>query len=236
MMHEYLVGVIYLLLAVALFCALVPGSRWPVLWSGLAWAPHGMIDQYWLMKDYFRPNYFIEFKLGSWTFGPEDYLSVFAFCGLSAGLFDILVRKKGYAVLREFDLRGFIKLVAWGLLLIGATHGLIRGAGLNSLYAITLVNVASGLFILINRPHWIGSALVTAFVVLVFAFLSYWGFYLRLYPDIIERWWYGNALSGALLGVPYEELLVCWAGGLFIGPVLRYCMDPANSLDGTQNS
>ena len=58
-----------------------------------------------------------------------------------------------------------------------------------------------------------------------FMWLFYWGYLLRLFPDLIGRWWLGHALSGITLGrVPIEEPLWAGAAALFIGPAVRHSL------------
>jgi len=70
---------------------------------------------------------------------------------------------------------------------------------------------------------WIAPALKTGAIMIVICWVSYYIFYLRLFPYIFDAWWHENIIKGVSLGgVPIEELLWAMMSGLFCGPVSRF--------------
>ena len=223
-MYAYIIGALFFLAVWISIFTFVHRSRKVILWSSIAWGIAGPISEYWHLKDYWNPEYMLKLEIGNWTFGIEDYLFAFAYGGLAAGVFDIIVRRSGEKESSRFYLLGFIKLlivVSCCLFVMGAMTDLLN---FNSLHAITLTLLAGGIGIIILRPKWTLAAIQTGTISVILMWIFYWGFYLRLFPRVIDNWWYPEALTGISFGgVPIEELL--WAStAFFVGPVCRYCL------------
>ncbi len=161
-----------------------------------------------------------------WVFGIEDYIFAFSFAGLCSGIFDLLARKSGQKELLRFDPMGFIGPVLLGLaclLVMGALTGFLK---VNSLHAIIAAFLMiSAAIIMVRRPKLIKPAVQAAFIVAVVMWIFYRGFFLQLFPKIMNKWWNVDALSGMTMGgVPIEEVIWAWTAALFTGPAIRYCM------------
>ncbi len=230
-MYRYLVGAAFFAVLWSLLFALLPRGRRAMLWSGLALGHLGPLSEYWHLKDYWNPVYLAELQIGAWSFGLEDYLFAFAFAGMGAGIFDLLARRAGQEELAKVEVSGFVRLAAVGLACLGAMGGLAEVFGINSLHGIAIAFLAGALLLFALHPRWMPAAVQTAFAMAGMVWLFYWGFYLRLFPGIIEEWWHAGALAGVFLGgVPIEEVIWAWSGGLFVGPVARYCLSQAPSV------
>jgi len=223
-MYVYVIGSLFFLAVWLGMYIFVPKSRKAILWSSIAWGNAGPISEYWHLKDYWNPVYMLKLEVGIWTFGIEDYLFAFAYGGLAAGIFDILARGSGEKEFKRFYLLGFIKLLLVVICCLFAMGGMTAFLNFNSLHAIVLTLFAGGMFIIISRPRWTLAAIQTGIVSAIFMWIFYWGFYLRLFPHVVDKWWYQEALIGISFGgVPIEELL--WAStAFFVGPVFRYCL------------
>jgi hypothetical protein len=195
------------------------------LGSSLACGPAGPISEYWHRADYWRPDLLLAINIGNWTFGLEDYLFAFAFGGICTGIFDLLMRRIWQTEDIKFNFESFIRLlgiVLFSLMLMGALSWLLH---LNSLPAISISFILIAGFIFYKRTIFIFPGLITVLIMMFFMWLFYWAFFLRLYPDVIARWWLRNALSGITLAkVPIEELIWAASAGLFIGPAVRYSL------------
>ena len=225
MKFAYLFGAFYFSAIWMVLFGLFPEERRIIFWSSLATAPAAPISEYWQMADYWRPDFILAINLGNWTFGLEDFLFAFAIGGICTGIFDLLMRKIWQAQGIRFDLKGFVTLLSiilFSLMLMGALTRLFR---LNSLHALIISCILTAGFIFSRRPVFIWPGLITALLMMFFMWLFYWGFFLRLYPDVIGRWWLSNALSGITIAkVPIEELIWAASTGLFIGPAVRYSL------------
>jgi hypothetical protein len=221
----YLLGVFYFGAAWLVLFGLGAQERKVIFWSSIAWGFAGPISEYWHRADYWRPDLIFTINIGGWTFGIEDYFFAFAFGGICTGIFELLMKRFWRAEEIRFDLKGFIKLsgiVLFSLILMGALSVLFH---LNSLYAISISFLLITGYILYRRPIFLFPALITGLLMMGFMWLFYWGFFLRLYPDLIGRWWLSHALSGMTLGrVPITEPLWAGAAALFIGPAVRYSL------------
>jgi lycopene cyclase-like protein len=221
----YLVGVFYYSVTWMVLFGLFREERNVIFWSSLACGPAGLISEYWHRADYWRPDLILSINIGKWTFGLEDYLFAFAFGGICTGIFELLMKGFWHAEEIKFDLKGFIKLfgiVLFSLMLMGALSRLFH---LNSLYAISISFIIISGFIFYRRPTFIFAGLITALLMICCMWFFYWGFFLKVYPDVIGRWWLSNALSGITLAkVPIEELIWAGSAALFIGPAVRYSL------------
>lgn len=207
------------------FLFAAPRSRPAILCSGLGWGHAGPITAPWFRDDYWRPDYLVTVHLNDWAFGPEDYVFAFLFAGLSAGLFDLLQRRwfarPGVRpTLRRF---GLLLLLSGGYLL--AMKLLIVALDVNSGYASMVTFVVGTAGALLYRPAWMLPASITALGCAGLMWLFYWAYFIVLFPDVIERWWLLDQLSGVrLAGVPLEEVLWAASAGLFAGPALYVTM------------
>jgi hypothetical protein len=221
----YLIGALFFIVIWMAFFGLFPKGRTVIFWSSLAWGPAGPISEYWHRADYWRPELIFAVHIGNWTFGLEDFLFAFAFGGICTGIFDLLRRRIWQAEDIRFNLKGFIKLlsiVLFSLMLMGVLSWIFH---LNSLPAISISFILLAGSIFYRGSRLLLPGLVTALLMMFFMWLFYWAFFLRLYPDIIGRWWISNALSGITLAkVPIEELIWAASAGLFIGPAARYSL------------
>jgi len=224
----YLLGAFYFSVIWIVLVGLFPKERKVIFWSSLACGPAGPISEYWHRADYWRPKLILAIHIGNWTFGLEDYLFAFAFGGICNGIFDLLMRRIWQAEDIKFNLKGFIRLlgiILFSLMLMGGLSWLFH---LNSLPAISISFILIAGFIFYKTPTYLFPGLVTALLMMFFMWLFYWVFFLRLYPDVIARWWLSNALSGITLArVPIEELIWAASAGLFIGPAVRYSLIPS---------
>ncbi len=206
------------------FFGLFREARNVILWSSLACGPAGPISEYWHKVDYWHPDLIIAIHIGSWTFGLEDYLFAFAFGGICTGIFELVIRRICKAGDIKYSLKSFITFLGVmlsSLMLMGVFSLLFH---LNSLLGISISFILITGFIFYRRSTFLFPGLITAFLMLCLMWLFYWGFFLSLYPDIIGKWWFGNALSGITIAkVPIEELIWAGSAGLFIGPAVRYC-------------
>ncbi len=191
-----------------------------------AFAVIGPIFEYWHLSDYWHPEYMITISLGRLRFGLEDLLFSFAFSGICIGLFRLQLEPgedaRGVIPMGESFVERFF-LVWPGISLFGV---LVYSYGFNSLYAICAGCLTTSALVLFRRPEWTAAALRMGLLVAVLMWFFYWGYFLVLFPGILERWWELEALWGVTLaGVPLEEPLWALSAALFIGPVGIYYLD-----------
>jgi hypothetical protein len=221
----YLLGAFYFIIIWMILFGLLPKERKVIFWSSLACGPAGPISEYWHRADYWHPDLILAIHIGNWTFGLEDYLFAFAFGGICTGIFELLMRRIWQAEDIRYNLKGFFKLlsiVLFSLMLMGVLSWLFR---LNSLPAISISFILIAGAIFCRYFTFLLPALVAALFMMFFMWLFYWGFFLKLDPGVIGRWWLSNALSGITLAkVPIEEVIWAGSAGLFIGPAVRYSL------------
>jgi hypothetical protein len=221
----FLLGVFYFIGTWVVLFGLLPKERNVIFWSSLAWGPAGPISEYWHRADYWRPDLILKINFGEWTFGLEDYLFAFAFGGICTGIFELLMKRLWKAKDIRFGLRDLVKLACVVMLSLTLMGVLFQLFYFNSLYAISISFLLLSGFIIYRRPKFFLPSLITAFVMMGFMWLFYWGFFLRLYPDVLGKYWLSSALSGiTIANVPIDEVI--WAGlaALFVGPAARYSL------------
>ncbi|UCD32092.1 MAG: hypothetical protein JSV38_15245 [Desulfobacterales bacterium] len=224
-MFTYAIGVLFLLVIWLSMYIFVPKSRKAIFWSSIAWGHVGPIIEYWHLKDYWNPVYMLRFEVGKWVFGIEDYFFAFACGGLSAGIFDILIRKTGEEELAKFYIWGLIKLLIAGIGCLFVTGVLISLFHINSLHAIVVTFLFGATLLIVLQPKWTLPTMLAGIIGGLFMWVFYWGLLLRLFPNIIEKWWFRDALSGISFGgVPIEEVIWASSTALFVGPISRYCL------------
>jgi len=221
--YAYLVGTLYLL---AVLIILVAGrkDRKFVLWSALLWAPAAPILEYWHQQDYWNPTYLIPIHIGDWRFGVEDFLFGLVFAGICADLFDRLASRRDQTAKVAFPVSGLLKLLSVSTL--GGAIGMFILSSLlklDSISAIVIIELFFSVMIFFRRPQWIVAAVQTAVLVGAGFWISYYFFFLKLYPGIIDHWWHKAVIEGfSIGGIPFEEIVWAMASGLCIGPVSRF--------------
>jgi hypothetical protein len=224
-MNVYAAGVLYCLSAWALLFILAPRIRREMLIAGIAWGHSGPILEYWHHRDYWTPEYAFPLRVGDWTFGAEDYAFAFCYAGLAAGLFHLFLDEDG--ALPDFrpTLQKFLRLQVFGAAFLASFVLLAALSGMNSVHALAVLSLAASLVILARHPGWLTAAGWAAAITASWYAASYWAFVSPLFPDLLERWWHLDNLSGIRLrGLPIEEVVWASSTALVIGPVYRVTM------------
>ncbi len=194
-------------------------GRSAMLKGSAAFMVVGPCFEYWHLTDYWHPEYLVKISLGRLSFGVEDLLFSFAFAGICIGLFWQQLALAGVTCGLDRIREGFAGrfFTLWpGICTFWV---LVHCYAINSLYAIAASCLVSAGVILLKRPCWVCPALRMALLVASLMWFFYWGYFLVLFPGIIESWWELEALWGVrLVGVPLEEPLWALAAALFIGP------------------
>lgn len=228
----YLMGAVFWFLIWLILLFIWPRQRRAMIWSGLLLGGAGPISEYWFLQDYWDPVYFVEFQLGSWQFGLEDWLVMMAVAGVCTGVFERRASVHGFAPLSSITWRGITRLYGYcavGLILMWLLGSLARIGSISALlFAITAV---AGYMLATHRrlaPLSIRLAILAGAAYWLF----YAGFFVPLFPGVFESLWKPEALSGIrLLGVPVEEFVWVSATMLFVGPLFRVCFPPADGSD-----
>ncbi len=217
----------FIIIWVILFIFL-PRSRPAILWTSLMLALAGPVAEFWLIPSYWRPLFLVHISYRNWNFGIEDLLITFAMAGISAGLFESIALKTGFAALPRVNGKALLRILAvcvLGFLLMIFLVSVLR---LYPIHALLLaVIIPSGLML---YGKWkIISVIVPAATICGFLF---WLFYVLLvfpiFPGLMQAWWNLDTTFGiGFLGVPIEEMLWAFTTVLFAGPVYRICSSGA---------
>jgi hypothetical protein len=225
-MYSFAAGAFYSIVAWAIFYTVARRTRKVVLSTSLAFCWVGPVLEYWHHKDYWNPEYVVRIAVGDWVFGIEDFLFSFAFAGLCAGVFDLIARRLGHDEEKGHHPSGLFVLALVGLGYAVVVGVLAEVFDFHSYYAVVATSLLATSVVLLRRPRWIPAAILAAFALGLSVWLSYWGFYLKVFPGIIEKWWNHDFLVGVFVaGVPVEEVIWAVACGLSVGPVVKYCID-----------
>ena len=230
--YAYMTGALFWFLVWLILVFLWPGQRRAMIWSGVLLGGAGPVSEFWHLQDYWHPVYLFEFKLGSWRFGFEDWLTTMAISGVCTGVFERRATARGFPPLSPVTWKGMTKLLGYclgGLLLMWILFSLVK---VESIYALLIAITAVAGYLLATHRHLARLAIGLA----VLAGLAYWLFYalffVPLFPGVFEALWKPQALSGIeLRGVPVEEFVWVSATMLFVGPLFRVCFPPVSGMD-----
>jgi hypothetical protein len=231
--YAYLVGCVFFVAVWGACFLFMKLSRKAIWWASITLVWVAPLFE-WLNKDYWRPEFLWRIEIGPFFFGIESLLLGFSVIGISAGIFDWRYRKSARAeVVAEVTRSSYWRLFMAGLLAAVPIVALTFIAKINSVHAHIYVCTALAVLV-IWRVNWewklpsVITSLVLAFVMAVF----YYGFYLRRYPGIIDAWWIDEVLWGPKFwDVPLEEFLWGASNALYLGAVIRYCMDKGFEID-----
>ncbi len=100
----------------------------------------------------------------------------------------------------------------------------IKFFSLNAVYANILIFAAATLVMLFFRNDlWMDSLMSGLMLSLLMLFV--YALVLGFFPQLINRWWYLQNLSGILLfGIPLEEFLWAFGMGMMAGPLYEFMM------------
>jgi len=221
--YFYSISAVFFFLSWVIIYFFFPAHRKSIFWTSWNFAPAGPISEYWHYGEYWHPPYIIDFVIGKWHFGIEDYLFTFSLTGISVFIFEVIAARNKLEDIPPVNKTTYVKMKTWGVL------GLIimiitTSTGLASITSIitTLLIVT----ILVQYSHKkifiiaLSSSLIYVFI--------YWIYFsvilLRLFPSVIDSYWNLENLMGInLTGIPVEEFIWCFSAGLFTGPVYRIC-------------
>ncbi len=220
--YAYAVGTLtFIVIWVALF-VLLPRSRPAIFWTSLIFAPAGPISEHWLIPDYWHPIYIMDIAIRSWHFGLEDYFITFAVAGISAGIFESLALRRGFAELPRVSFGTLLRMFGWGVVGIFLMALLVSGFGLSSIHALLLIVMVLSLLMLSRRWNIFLLIIPISVIFGLLFWLSYVVFFLPTFPGVILALWNLENTWGIMLaGVPMEEPLWAFTVALFTGPVFR---------------
>jgi len=214
---------VFIVIWIILFI-LLHRSRPAILWTSLMLGMAGPVGEYWLISSYWRPIYLVHVTYRSWTFGLEDFLITFAIAGISAGVFENIALKYGFAELPRLTGKILLRIFTFcvvGFFLMVLLSSVFRVTPIHALFLAVIIPTVLALY-----GRWKTLRLIIPIAV-IFGFL-FWLFYILfmfpLFPGLIQTLWNLDATFGImLLGVPLEEMLWAFITALFAGPIYRVC-------------
>lgn len=174
-----------------------------------------------VLNDYWHPIYLFNKFAPSWPFGGiEDFLYTFFIIGIGSVIYEELFAKR-FAKRHSRNI-SFIRFVGPVLLLYIVAFFVPIWLGVPSLYA-ALISFALLLSVIVFIRHdLLTDALLSGFILGLLVLAGYTVF-LRLYPDIFQRFFDLNNYNGVrLIGIPIEELFWAFGQGAVAGPVYEF--------------
>lgn len=225
--YAYMAAAVFWFAIWLLLLLMWPRQRWAMIWTGLLLGQAGPVSEFWFLQDYWRPEYVMEFSLGSWRFGLEDWLATLALAGICAGVFERVAIARGFPPLPAIKVSTVARLLGLclaGLFLMWVFATLL---GWGSIYSLLIAITAVAIGMLVGHARVARLAIALALI----AGAVYWAFYALLFvpffPGVLEALWNLEKTSGLrVLGVPVEEFVWVSATMLFVGPLLRVCSRP----------
>jgi hypothetical protein len=227
----YMVGSLFFIITWIVLYWGAKKSRKAILWASITFLPIGPFLESLYLIDYWHPSNWWYVQIGYIRISLEDLIFTFTCSGMCAGFFDMVHRGQKHKEISHITLAsygrligagGFCLVMIWGIWCFGRAAGIVW---LHSVNAHVLGCLMVLPFVLV-RKTWTISTLSAALGGAVFMLIFYVLYYTRIYPDIFERWWDLSHLTGIrLFGVPIEEVYWMFVTVLFLGPVVRFCMD-----------
>jgi len=219
--YAYLIGSLFFLAIWLVLFIIRRKSRQEMLIISVVFLPAVPILEFLQIRDFWLPDYVWE-KF----FGIEDFIFAFAFAGIAAVVYDLISQNKTKPV--EASEKISQKLWLPLLIFFGGVVFMVFAffhliLAINTVYSLIIAFFMAGLYIILTRRDLLKNALVSGVLMSVIFFLFYMVFFLRLYPDIIARWWKLTELSGNLIfGLPAEEVAWAFAFGFMFGPLYEF--------------
>jgi len=208
--YTYLIGINILLIIWLVFFVIRKDLRKEMLVASLLTAPLGLIGSYFFMANYWRPE--VPYP---WFF---DALYSFMAGGLASVIYSIILNKKYIAGHKRASMIWIIATALSGLALFFI---ITLGFKLNPIYASFIGFLIIGGINIYFRPDLLLCAIGSGVLFMMLTLISYLVF-ISLFPDVIQKWWMLENLSGILLlNIPFEELLWAFGWGFLAGPFYK---------------
>ena len=167
---------------------------------------------FWWTIDWWRPPTFIGTKVGI-----EDFILGFAVGGIMAVVYEIIFKKGLYRKVASRKIKGPVIL----FILLCSTAMFIWGMGISTFFAsISALSIAVFIMLFLRRDLFFDSVLSGALTAA--GSLPFYYFIMLISPTWIDHT-YLQTLSGVrFTGIPVEELIFWFFGGLLFGPLYEY--------------
>lgn len=212
----YLIGTImFIPLWVIIFLAR-KDLRKCILFISLLGGISSLLTEAFFVADYWHP-----ITITGWEVSFEDFMFGFFVGGIAAGIYKTLFKKK-FAKNLEMTLYKKRKTAALLLVIYLSFVFLNKVLEINSMGAIITVFGVVIFSIMLKRRDMILNVFISGILMASISIVFYF-FYTRIFPDIIQKWWYLTKLSGLTLnGIPIEEFLWFYVLGMFTGPFYEF--------------
>jgi len=211
--YAYLVGNLILFAPWLLLYMLLGKVRREMIVVGLLLGFLSLLTSAVFASEYWTP----EFLLGRWL-PIEDFLYGFLIGGIGSGGLHVIARVRGHhKITRHRLVHTLVELVC-----IVAVFFALLSIQVPAIYAAIGLLLVTALAIYFKRHDLI---VYSFFCGVLLCFVTLLGFVVLLlfYPDLIDRWWNLEALSGIrIASVPGEEVLWSFCLGLVVGPLYEY--------------
>jgi hypothetical protein len=178
-----------------------------------------LTDFLWFYHDYWRPEYAVSFKVGQVTLGIESLLFAFLSGGIAGVVYEAVFRKRHQFGKPRSAVA--ITMILSGLIIMA----ILINLGLNSIWAssFALLIVAS-IIVLIDKD--LVKDAVFSGVLMTLLITIFYVVWLTIYPEVIQRFWVVEALSGIRLWkIPIEELIWFFAAGMTGGVFYEFWLN-----------
>lgn len=213
--YAYLTGCALLFIVWGAMFALRKDLRREMIFASSFGLPVGLIDHF-LVPTYWHPDSLFGL-MEKYTVGIESFLFVFLMAGISSVVYEFLTQQKLKKMLHDtrphllpFILTGIVFFI---LATIFPTKAIYVFMSVALLGAVAIVVRRRDLWKQVSASAFLFSGLYLATFVVVGL----------IYPDLVERFYNFDAISGILfLGVPIEEVATAFFAGAFWSVMYEY--------------
>jgi len=190
--------------------------RKEILFTSLVGGFFGPVSQLIYTKDYWKPELF-----SNHTIGIEDFLFGFFIAGIAASIYEEVYGKR-FAKRTQRNTNWHMNFISLVVVVFGTFFILTLSTNVNSIYASMIAFLVGTSIIFFKRRDLAKDTLFSGLFLAIFGLITY-TVLLALYPDLITRWWFMDNISGVfVLGIPIEEIMWGFTGGMFIGPFYEF--------------
>jgi hypothetical protein len=176
----------------------------------------GPFSELWYIQDYWSPGTVFNIPIGI-----ESVIYPFLLGGISSVIYEEVFKKRYQKVKKKTHHWNliFLILILIGFIILNILFFLFN---INSIYASAIAYLTIASLIFICRKDLISDGIFSGVLLGIIFMVEYW-ILLTIYPNLFEKIWMMDNLSGiTIVGMPVEELIWSFSWGVLAGPMYEF--------------
>ena len=193
--------------------------RKEILYMSILGGLFGPFLEFFYVIDYWKPELITFGKIG-----VEDILFGFFITGISASIYEATFRRN-FTLRKKRKYTTLFLILPLTILFFSFLAILVFVLKINSVYSTIILFIAMTIVIILLRKDLIIDTFISGLLMGIFILLGY-TLLLRIFPDMINKFWMLDNLSGwKLWNIPIEEYLWFFSTGLVFGPLYEFLLN-----------